>query len=270
MKRRWLYAFSTLLAFSALNTASLVQAEINVNVNVNTPEQNKLFQNYAKLFSYQPVEVEPLRIAPPMEVPTILQVAKSAAVLPAVIWEFRKAGYSYADILKHYTLPQTALFNPQVSYDKLGLTEVSDYHRQYGNQWPQTVTLADPQVIQLGNIRFLTHYVHVAPTQLIKIPTSPVHLTQVILNPRQSSEFFVLKPIQVELPLGQAKKVGFLPPGQAKKIGLWVPPGQAKKLFKEGVKDQEKGHGRHDEDRGRGHGRHDEGHGGGHGHGKHH
>src|SRR5262249_16468337 len=146
------------------------------------------------------------------EIPTILQIAKSASMMPVSIWGLRRMGFSYTDILKMYTLPPSVLFTPNVPYERFGptLQPVVAYQQQYGPVWSSTVVLADPAIIQLGQIHFFTVGLRIPTISLLSLPTDPLIFNRVVLNPWGHPTYFI-------------------PPGQAMKMGLWLPPGQAKK-----------------------------------------
>jgi len=216
----------TFLLVSAFALPSARAVNVNFNLlNVNAPDQNRLAQTYANAYGFTPAQVSPVMMAPATEVPTILQIAKSAAMMPLSIWAMRKLGFGYMDILKMYALPPTTLFSPNVPYDQFGptLAPVVQIQKTYGATPPLTIALADPLIIQLGQIKLFTDYLRIPYTRILTLPTiDPIYFTRLVVSP--------WSPLPGFMPPGQAMKAGlWLPPGQAKKMGLWEPPGQAKK-----------------------------------------
>jgi hypothetical protein len=237
--------FLKVLAFLLVSAFALPNAQaVNVNfnlLNLGSGDQNKLEQTYANTYGYSPADVAPVMSAPATEVPSILQIAKSAATVPLTIWGLRKLGLSYMDILKMYTLPPSSLFSPNIPYGQFGspIGQAWGYQQQYGNSWPSTIALADPVIMQLNQIKMFTDYMKVPYTRILNLPTDPLSFTHLVIQPWRA----VLIP--------EPERIGWLPPGQAKKLGLWEPPGQAKKHWKEWDDDDQGDHHGH----GHGHGR---------------
>ncbi len=172
-------------------------ADVNVNLlNLNSPASQKLQQTYANAYGFAPTQVAPVMMAPSMEVPTILQIAKNAGTMPVAIWGLRKMGMSYTDILQMYTLPPSVLVTPNVPYERYGMTKVANNFKQYGNQWPRTVVVEDPDVIRMGQINLLTVGLRVPSVSLIALPPTPVVFNQVVLNP-WGYPTYILPPGQV-------------------------------------------------------------------------
>jgi hypothetical protein len=221
--------------------------QFNFNLlNMNTPDQSRLEQTYANAYGFTPAQVSPVMMAPAAEVPSILQIAKSAATMPLSIFAMRKLGFSYMDILKMYTLPSTTLFSPNVPYDQFGptLAPVVQLQKTYGATPPISVGLADPLIIQFGQIKLFTDYLRVPYTRILSLPTlDPIYFPRLVVSP--------WTPLTALLAPTQVVRTGYwLPPGQAKKLGLWEPPGQAKKHWKGGDDDDGGDHGH-----GHGHGK---------------
>jgi|GEM_PF-4935956 len=173
------------------------RADVNINLlNLNSPASQRLQQTYANAYGFAPTQVAPVMVAPAMEVPTILQIAKNAGTMPIAIWGLRKMGMSYSDILQMYTLPPSVLVTPDVQYERYGMTKVANEYKRYGNQWPRTAVVQDPDIIRLGQINLLTTRLRVPSVSLVALPAEPVVFTQVVLNP-WGYPTFILPPGQV-------------------------------------------------------------------------
>ena len=221
MKKYKTILITSLLCLALFSTGAL--ADVNVNLlNLSAPEQTRLQNTYSTAYGFPVEQISPVMMAPPTEVPLILQLAKSATTLPVAIWGLRKMGFSYTDILSMYTLPPTVLVAPEVPYERLGptLEPVVLYQKQYGPVWPNTVVLSDPALIQLGQISLFTVHLGIPSISLLALP-DPILFPRIVLSPWSHPTYFI--------PPGQAMKMGlWMPPGQAKKAGLWSPPGHSK------------------------------------------
>ena len=101
------------------------------------------------------------------EVPVVLFIAQRAHVAPATIVDLRLRGLSWWNISARYHL------GPEVYYVPVSVTPGPPYGKAYGhykknrNQW-NTIVLADDDVVNLVQLRFLSEYYHVAPERVIE------------------------------------------------------------------------------------------------------
>jgi len=185
--------------FLFISQAHAVDVNFNL-LNVTPPSTSVLQQTYSNDYGFTPDQVAPVMLAPAPEVPTILQIAKSAGTMPLSIWAMRKMGFSYMDILKTYTLPPTTFYSPVVPYERFGptLVPIATYQNQYGGSWPSTVVLEDPAIIELGKIKYFTDYRRIPITRIISLPTDPIYFNHLVVTPWGRSPYFI--------PPGQEKK----------------------------------------------------------------
>lgn len=102
------------------------------------------------------------------EVPVAFFVASRAHVAPAAIVELRLAGRSWNYITRHYGL------SPEIFYVPVAIDPGPPYGRAYGYykkvpraRWG-TIRLADADVVNLVNLRFLAGHHRVSPDDVIR------------------------------------------------------------------------------------------------------
>lgn len=105
---------------------------------------------------------------PHYELPVVFFLARQAHVPPAAIIDLRLNRYSWADITFHYGL------SPEIYYVPVTITPGPPYGKAYGyykkkpkKQW-KTIVLADDDVVNLVNLRFLSGYHHIRPEEVIR------------------------------------------------------------------------------------------------------
>ena len=109
------------------------------------------------------------RKIPDDEIPVVLLIAERARVKPAAVIELRLAGKSWMDIAFHFKL------TAEIFYVELKRTPGPPYGKAYGyyrntprKEWGKIV-LADADVVNLVNLKFVSeHYGH-SPDEVIKL-----------------------------------------------------------------------------------------------------
>lgn len=106
---------------------------------------------------------------PAYEVPVVYSVAHHAHVEPAVVLDLRRAGRSWMDITLHFGL------SPEIYYVPLAVDPGPPYGNAYGYykkhpraRW-KTIRLADTDVVNLVNLRFLADRHHVKPERVVRM-----------------------------------------------------------------------------------------------------
>jgi hypothetical protein len=100
------------------------------------------------------------------EIPVVLFIAQRARVQPATIVDLRLRGMSWWSISTRFHI------GPEVYYVPVAVTPGPPYGKAYGhykknrNQW-NTIVLADDDVVNLVQLRFLSEYYHVSPERVI-------------------------------------------------------------------------------------------------------
>lgn len=199
MKKIFKVSILTLAMTGVMSQAKALDINL-LNINLGSPEANKISQLYGNAYGFPPEQVAPALSGPAEEVPAILRIAQAAGTIPASVWMMRKMGMSYGRILETFTLGPAALFGG-------GVGSPSGNYPSPG--WSR---LTNPYYVELARVYFLRDILKVNPANIFQIPPRGVDFTRALLFPYQPG-------------------VGYwLPPGQAKKLGLWMPPGQAKKI----------------------------------------
>ncbi|MGH9255246.1 MAG: hypothetical protein ACRD3C_11840 [Vicinamibacterales bacterium] len=102
------------------------------------------------------------------DLPVVLFIAQRARVAPARVVDLRLRGLSWWDISLHFGL------GPEVYYVPVVVAPGPPYGRAYGHykkprkRW-RTIVLADPDVVNLVHLRFLSDHYHVAPERVIEM-----------------------------------------------------------------------------------------------------
>jgi hypothetical protein len=108
------------------------------------------------------------RRIPNDEIPVALFIAQQARVAPSAVVDLRLRGKSWWDISVHFGI------SPEVYYIPVAIAPGPPYGKAYGHfkkpkhQW-RTIVLADPDLINMVNLRFLSGYHHVAPERVIEL-----------------------------------------------------------------------------------------------------
>ena len=98
----------------------------------------------------------------------VLFIAQRASLAPSTVVDLRARGYSWWDISARYHL------GPEVYYVPVAGTPGPPYGNAYGyykrprNQW-NTIVLADADVVNLVNLRFLSEHYHVSPERVMEL-----------------------------------------------------------------------------------------------------
>ena len=123
--------------------------------------------NYYRVPEREVIVIRERRI-PDDELPVVLFIAQRARVAPAVIVDLRLGGRSWMDIAVRYGL------GPDVFYVPVAVVSGPPYGKAYGHykkpkQHWKTIVLADDDVVNLVNLRFLSDHYHVAPERVIEL-----------------------------------------------------------------------------------------------------
>jgi len=199
MKR--LITLITLIIGMALAAPSQA-LDINLlNVNMGTPEGQRLANTYGQAYGYTPQQVAPAMYGPAQEVPTILRIAQAAGTVPMSVWMLRRSGMSFGKILSTFALGPSILTGGAPGGGM-----------PYGYSSPGWAGFTDPFMVQMSRVYFLRNVLGVPTRALPYIPWGGANFSRSILYPYH--------PVHGT----------WMPPGIAKKYGLWVPPGQRKKI----------------------------------------
>lgn len=199
-----------ILTLVALLGMSHPAQAVNINLlNIQTtpPQQNPLANMYGQAYGFTPQQVAPAMLAPPQEVPGILQIAQAAGQVPMTVYMMRQMGMSVPSILSTFAL------GPSVLAGGAGpLYGSNPYSPNFYNQYPTWNRFLNPFLVETARVTFLRDVLRVKPQFIPQIPYSGLGFHQALLRPYH--------PVHGT----------WMPPGIAKKYGLWMPPGQAKKV----------------------------------------
>jgi len=205
--KRLISLFTLLVAMAwGLNSAQAVNINL-LNVQTAAPETNPLANMYGQAYGFTPQQVAPAMMAPPQEVPGILQIAQAAGQVPMSVFMMRKMGMSFPSILSTFALAPSVLGGGAAP-----LLGANPYGPNFGNQYPVWTRVLNPFLIETSRVTFLRDVLHVKPQFIPLIPYGGRAFNEALLRPYH--------PVYGT----------WMPPGIAKKYGLWMPPGQAKKV----------------------------------------
>lgn len=170
MIRKHLLSLNAACLITVLATAPVAAQQVDVGANFG-PEGLDAF--YLSVGEHYGVPVS--RVAhvgsyvPVYEVPVVYSVARHAHVEPSVVLELRRARRSWMDITLHFGL------SPEIYYVPLAVDPGPPYGNAYGYykkrpraRW-STIRLADADVVNLVNLRFLADHHHVKPDRIARM-----------------------------------------------------------------------------------------------------
>jgi hypothetical protein len=102
------------------------------------------------------------------DLPVVLFVAHRADLAPATVVDLRVRGYSWWDISVRYHLGPEVYYVPVAGIPGPPYANAYGYYQRPRAQW-NTIVLADADVVNLVNLRFLTEHYHVSPQRVIDL-----------------------------------------------------------------------------------------------------
>ena len=106
------------------------------------------------------------------QLPVVFHIAKNARVNPSVIIKLRLKGMSWMEICRHFNL------TAEIFYFELNHNPGPPYGKAYGHfknkkrsKW-NTIELADADIINFTNLRFLSVHYGYSPDEVIKMRTN--------------------------------------------------------------------------------------------------
>jgi hypothetical protein len=157
-----------LLVVSALFVPDRVDAQTPISVNARIGDFHVAVSNYYHVPQREVVVIRERRIRDE-ELPVVLFIAQRARVTPATIVDMRLRGMSWWDISVRYGI------GPEVYYVPVAVVPGPPYGKAWGHykkkprkQW-DTIVLADDDVVNLVQVRFLSDYYGVPPDRVIEV-----------------------------------------------------------------------------------------------------
>jgi hypothetical protein len=158
------------LQLACLWAAFPARAELNFGVSLNSEGAGNFYLNVGNYYQVPQERVLFVRDRqiPDEEIPVVFFLASRAGVGPEIIIEKRLAGRSWMEIALFYRL------DPGIFYVPLRGEPGPPYGRAYGyykrqhkNQWNK-IRLADADIVNFVNLRFLSEHYGYSPEQIVK------------------------------------------------------------------------------------------------------
>jgi len=157
-----------LLVMGALFVPVHVDAQTPVSINAQVGNFHVAVANYYQVPQREVIVLRERRIRDE-ELPVVLFIAQHARVTPATIVDMRLRGMSWWDISVRYGI------GPEVYYVPVVVTPGPPYGKAWGHykkkprkQW-DTIVLADDDVVNLVQVRFLSDYYSIPPDRVIEV-----------------------------------------------------------------------------------------------------
>lgn len=169
MKPMWIISLVAVALFSL--APHQVQADVSLGLSISDGEVRSF---YLAVGDYYRVPERTLvvvheRNIPDDEVPVVFFIAQRARVSPDVIIDMRLSGRSWMDITLHYGL------SPEIFYVPLAVAPGPPYGKAYGyyknrprSKWRE-IRLADADVVNFVNLKFVSSYYGYSPDQVVKM-----------------------------------------------------------------------------------------------------
>ena len=173
MKRQAIVGCVFILA--SIFPSRVTSAQTAVSVSAQIGDFHIAVANYYHVPEREVVVIREQRISDD-ELPVVLFIAREARVPPARVIEMRQRGRSWWDISVHFGL------RPDVYYVPVAYAPGPPYGRAYGHykkprsQW-KTIVLADDDVVNLVQLRFLSEHYRIPPEQVMEARGRNQHVT---------------------------------------------------------------------------------------------
>lgn len=159
---------SALLAsLGATLVASPARAQTAVSVSAQIGDFHLAVSNYYHVPEREVVVVRDRRVRDD-EIPVVFFIAQRARVAPSTIVDLRLRGLSWWDISVRYHLGADAYYVPVAVAPGPPYGRAYGYYKKPRAQW-RTIVLADADVVNLVELRFLSEYYHVPPERVITL-----------------------------------------------------------------------------------------------------
>ena len=164
MKRQAIVGCLFILA--SIFPSRVTSAQTAVSVSARIGDFHVAVANYYHVPEREVVVIREQRISDD-ELPVVLFIAREARVPPARVIEMRQRGRSWWDISVHFGL------RPDVYYVPLAYAPGPPYGHAYGHykkprgQW-NSIVLADDDVVNLVQLRFLSEHYRIPPEQVME------------------------------------------------------------------------------------------------------
>jgi hypothetical protein len=168
MARTKLLAASALLGF-LIGPPAGAETRVDVGATIADGDLKAFYLGVGEYFRvpYHDVVVVEQRRLPPPEVPVAFFIAQHAHVSPSLVVDLRLGGRSWLDVSLHFGI------GPEVFYVPVAVVPGPPYGRAYGyyknkprKDW-RTIVLADDDVVNLVNLRFVSEHYGVGPDVVI-------------------------------------------------------------------------------------------------------
>lgn len=161
-------AFLLVLGLAPLWMPGRVHAQTPVSINARVGDFHVAVSNYYHVPEREVVVIHERRVRDE-DLPVVLFIAQHARVAPATVVDLRLRGMSWWDISVRYGI------RPEVYYVPVVVTPGPPYGKAWGHykkkprkQW-DTIVLADDDIVNLVQVRFLSDYYGVTPDRIIEV-----------------------------------------------------------------------------------------------------
>lgn len=165
LSMRYLTAIAFVLGASAI--AGQAQAQTAFSVGAQIGDFHVAVSNYYHVPEREVIVLRERRIRDD-DLPVVLFIAQRASVAPATIVDLRLRGLSWWDISVRYGI------GPEVYYVPVRAVPGPPYGKAWGHykkprkQW-NTIVLADDDIVNLVQVRFLSDYYKVDPDRVVEV-----------------------------------------------------------------------------------------------------
>ena len=159
--------FILALVLGATLHADRAHAQTAISASVQIGNFHVAVANYYRVPEREVIVLRERRI-PDDEIPVALFIAQRAVVAPATIVDLRLRGDSWWEISVRFGI------EPEVYYVPVAVTPGPPYGKAYGhykkprNRW-NTIVLADADIVNLVQLRFLSDHYRVPPERIIEL-----------------------------------------------------------------------------------------------------
>lgn len=152
--------FLILIALVSTVGVSQPAAEANINFHL-------AIGNHYRVPEREVILIRERRI-PDDELPVVFFLAQRARVAPATIVDLRLGGRSWLDIASRYRLGPDVFYVPVTVIPGPPYGKAYGYYKKPRHEW-KTIVLADADVVNLVNLRFLSDYHRLPPDRIIEM-----------------------------------------------------------------------------------------------------
>ena len=166
-----LFGVSLVLGLTFVETRTDAQTAVtsvtSVSVAVRVSDFQMAVSNYFKVPAHDVAVIRDRRIRDE-DLPVVLFIAQRASLAPATVVDLRLRGYSWLDISVRYQLGPDVYYVPVAGVPGPPYTNAYNAYQKPRSQW-NTIVLADADIVNLVNLRFLSEHYRVSPQRVMEL-----------------------------------------------------------------------------------------------------